>query len=139
MGEFHIIFWSGNFDHRKFRLIFNAFYFDFLTCLQFQMIWENLFPYTAEKMKFSIEDFFCSCNQIGSKLRIWSHLLKKSLMKNFFFCAVIYMQAFLILQKVLQPWNFHNICQSRTKQSEKNLYLVLFAVEMFVTLGSCSI
>ena len=32
-------------------------------------------------MKFSIKDFF-------SKLRIWSHLLKKSLMKNFIFCAV---------------------------------------------------
>ena len=39
-------------------------------------------------MKFSIKDFFSKCDQIRSKLRIWSHLLKKSLMENFIFCAV---------------------------------------------------
>ena len=33
--------------------------------------------HTAQKMKFSIKD-----------LRIWSHLLKKSLLENFIFCAV---------------------------------------------------
>ena len=43
---------------------------------------------TAQKMKFSIEDFFSKCDQIPRKLRIWSHLLKKSLMENFIFCAV---------------------------------------------------
>ena len=43
---------------------------------------------TAQKMKFSIKDFFSKCDQIRSKLRIWSHLLKKSLMENFIFCAV---------------------------------------------------
>ena len=32
---------------------------------------------TAQKMKFSIKE-----------MRIWSHLLKKSLMENFIFCAV---------------------------------------------------
>ena len=45
--------------------------------------------YTAQKMKFSIKDFFSKCDQISSFLRIWSHLLKKSLMKNFIFCAVL--------------------------------------------------
>ena len=44
---------------------------------------------TAQKMKFSIKDFFSKCDQIRSFLQIWSHLLKKSLMKNFIFCAVI--------------------------------------------------
>ena len=39
-------------------------------------------------MKFSIKDFFSQCDQIRSFLRIWSHLLKKSLMENFIFCAV---------------------------------------------------
>ena len=39
-------------------------------------------------MKFSIKDFFSKCNQIRRFLRIWSHLLKKCLMENFFFCAV---------------------------------------------------
>ena len=43
---------------------------------------------TAQKMKFSIKDFFNKCDQILRKLRIWSHLLKKSLMENFVFCAV---------------------------------------------------
>ena len=43
---------------------------------------------TTKKMKFSIKDFFSRCDQIRSFLRIWSHLLKKSLMENFIFCAV---------------------------------------------------
>ena len=43
---------------------------------------------TAQKMKFSIKDFFSKCDQIRRKLRIWSHLLKKSLMENFIFFAV---------------------------------------------------
>ena len=40
-------------------------------------------------MKFSIKDLFSKCDQIRSSLRIWSHLLRKSLMKNLIFCAVI--------------------------------------------------
>ena len=43
---------------------------------------------TLQKMKFSISDFFNKCDLIGRKLQIWSYLLKKSLMKNFIFCAV---------------------------------------------------
>ena len=39
-------------------------------------------------MKFSITDFF-KCDQIRRKLRIWSHLLKKSVMENFIFRAVV--------------------------------------------------
>ena len=39
-------------------------------------------------MKFSIKDSFSKCDQIRRNLRIWSHLLKKSLMKKFIFCAV---------------------------------------------------
>ena len=42
----------------------------------------------CSKMKFSITDFFNKCDQIRRKLRIWSHLLKKSLMENFIFFAV---------------------------------------------------
>ena len=40
---------------------------------------------TSQKMKFSIKDFLSKCDQIRSFLRIWSHLLKKSLMESFFF------------------------------------------------------
>ena len=32
--------------------------------------------------------FFSKCDQIRRKPRIWSHLLKTSLMENFIFCAV---------------------------------------------------
>ena len=41
--------------------------------------------YFAQKMKFSIEDFFSRCEQVRRKLRIWSHLLKKFSMENFIF------------------------------------------------------
>ena len=34
---------------------------------------------TAQKMKFSVKNFFSKCDQIRSFLRIWSHLLNKSL------------------------------------------------------------
>ena len=44
--------------------------------------------YTGQKMKFSIKDFFSKRDQIRSFLRIWSHLLKKSLMESIIFCAV---------------------------------------------------
>ena len=48
---------------------------------------ESYTTYTAQKMKFSIKDFFSKSDQIRSFLRIWSHLLKISLMENFIFCA----------------------------------------------------
>ena len=38
-------------------------------------------------MKSSIKDFFSKCDQMRSFLRIWSHLLKKSLTENLIFCA----------------------------------------------------
>ena len=44
--------------------------------------------HTAQKMKFSIKYFFSKCDQIRSKLRIRSRLLKKSLMENLIFCTV---------------------------------------------------
>ena len=40
-------------------------------------------------MKFYIKDFFSKCDQIHRKLPIWSYLLKKSLMENFIFYAVL--------------------------------------------------
>ena len=39
-------------------------------------------------MKFSIKNFSSKCEQIRRKLRILSHLLKKSLLENFIFWAV---------------------------------------------------
>ena len=43
---------------------------------------------TARKMKFPIKDLFSKFYQIDHKLWIQSHLLKKSFMENFIFCAV---------------------------------------------------
>ena len=43
---------------------------------------------TAQKMQFSIKDFFSKCDQIRNFLRIWSHLLKKSLTENCIFSAM---------------------------------------------------
>ena len=50
---------------------------------------KGLFISAAQKIKFSIRDFFSKCDQICGFLRIRSHLLKKSSMKNFIFCAVL--------------------------------------------------
>ena len=45
---------------------------------------------TAQKMKFSMKDFFRKCGKIRSFLLIWSHLLKKPFIENFIFCAVLH-------------------------------------------------
>ena len=37
---------------------------------------------------FSIKDSFSKCDQTCRKLRIWSHLLKESLIESFIFCGV---------------------------------------------------
>ena len=47
-----------------------------------------MLPITTQKMKFPIKDFFSKCDENCRKLRIWSHLLKKSLMENFTFYVV---------------------------------------------------
>ena len=57
------------------------------TCLS-QVTYVIFFCTLRKKMKFSIKDFFSKCGQIRRKMRIWSHLLKKSLTKNFIFWAV---------------------------------------------------
>ena len=51
-----------------------------------------------KKMKLSIKNFFSKCVQI----RIWSNLLKKSLMGNFIFC-VVYCFIFFINSMIKSP------------------------------------
>ena len=55
---------------------------------------------TAQKMKFSIKDFFSKCDQIHSFLWICSYLLNKSLMENFIFCVVARLCTRLVLHKI---------------------------------------
>ena len=57
--------------------------------------------YTTQKLEFSIKDFFTKYDQIRSFLRIWSHLLKKSLVENFIFCAVLHVRT---VQPVQPSW-----------------------------------
>ena len=64
-----------------------------IVCKTLQMERSN----TAQKMKFSIKDFFRKFDQLYRKLRIWSHLLRKSLMENFIFRAVQRVLGFILL------------------------------------------
>ena len=55
-------------------------------------------------MKFSITDFFSKFDRIRKKLRIWSHLLKKSLIENL--CSEHLKDTAFIWEKQLQPLLF---------------------------------
>ena len=69
-------------------------------------------------MEFSIKDFCSKCEQIRSFLRIWSYLLKKSLVENLIFWAVF--QAEVI--------DFHKRFETEIKDRvafEKNAKFVL--------------
>ena len=61
---------------------------------------------TAQKMKFSVKDFFSKCDQICKKLRIWSHLLKKSLLENFISYAVYQMNEYILNDEKLTQLKF---------------------------------
>ena len=65
-------------------------------------------------MKLSIKDFFSKCDQIHKKLRIWSHLLKKSLIENFILCAMKLASAAL-LQSLFVMVIFQDIFQEYDK------------------------
>ena len=49
---------------------------------------QDLSIFTAQKMIFSLKDFFSKYDQFHEKLSIWSHLLRKSLTENFIFCGM---------------------------------------------------
>ena len=72
-----------------------------LLCKQ-AFIWKGLLSHTAQKMKFSIKDFFSKCDQICRKLQIWSDLLRKSLIENFIFSAVSFYDYFLFIKSSKQ-------------------------------------
>ena len=65
--------------------------------------------FTAQKMKFSINDFFSYCDQIRSFQRIWPHLLKKSLMENFIFCEVVFLHQWSKAGKCYMQIYFANL------------------------------
>ena len=61
---------------------------------------------TAQKMKFTIKIFFSKCDQTRSFLGIWSHLLKKSLIKNFF-CTVTWGSKTIREEKIMPLYPNH--------------------------------
>ena len=66
-------------------------------------------------MKFSIKVFFSKCDKIRRKLRIWSHLLKKSLMENFIFCAVS--DTRVVTRTILIKWfPFNNLFKIKLRK-----------------------
>ena len=84
MNLIHKVFYRFFMKIRNFYLKLKCFQSAFI----FHRVHATLFRFITQKMKFSIKDFFSKFDQILSFLRIWSHLLKKSLMENFIFCVV---------------------------------------------------
>ena len=89
-----------------------------------------------KKMKVFIKDFFINCDKICSFLWIWSHLLKKSLIGNFIFCAV--QETFLSpqLQAVTCIIRLQSVQVEKCKPSlslfyEKKCSLFLFSINDF--------
>ena len=81
---------------------------------------------------FSIKDFFSKRDQIRWKLRIWSHLLRKNLMENIIFWAVMdlrqrrkIMKTFICSQFRYYPliWMFYSRKMSNTVKSLHKLFL----------------
>ena len=72
-------------------------------------------------MEFSIKDFLSTFDQISRKLWIWSHLMKKSLMENFIFCAML--KAFLNFRMTLgsqKSRKYQENLKSRWQQHDSN-------------------
>ena len=56
----------------------------------FQTLVELVYLTLYKKWKLSIKDFFSKCGQIRSSPRIQTYLLKKFLMENLIFCALLF-------------------------------------------------
>ena len=92
--------------------------FDYLVCILSPCVafeasksFISLTTSPAQKMKFPMKNFFSKYDQIRSYLRIWSHLLKKSLMENFIFCAVIPLRSMIKTKgRTIFSLSFH--CQN---------------------------
>ena len=74
-------------------------------------------------MKFSIKDFFSKCNQICRKLRIWSHLLKRSSMENFIFLSRVGDKIDRSFNEVNIERTMHPHCQTSSLRSSLSFNL----------------
>ena len=85
---------------------------------------KSVMTYTAQKMKFFIKDFFSKCDQIGRKLRICSYLLKKSLIENFIFCAVLSIYVLGNAQLIPSVYSFNSLFQFENFEKVKQEFLM---------------
>ena len=82
---------------------------------------------TAQKIKFSIKDFFSKCDQIRSFLWIWSHLLKKSAIENFSGSRTSFRK---IIRNLYGKAYFRKMClRNATKRSLPNLQII-FSIQL---------
>ena len=88
-----------------------------------------MLQYTVQKMKFSITDFFSKCDQICSFLRIWSRLLKKSLMVGLIFsCSVKFCKNML-----LKCFRFNSFIVKSLLHHRKSSEFVFYSPQIFVS------
>ena len=106
-------------------------------------------------MNFSIKDFFSKGDQIRRKLhrklRIWSHLLKKSFMENFIFCAKLgfndstslivtdYELIILFNNNWFQTLYFRNYCQTYQLHLHQFTRFVYFLLVLAITFLSIEV
>ena len=72
------------------------------------IVFQKVYSHTSQKLKFPIKGFFSKCGQICSFLRIWSHLLKKSLIEILIFSAVTSAVPGSGLREVRNIWKKHS-------------------------------
>ena len=100
--------------------------------------------HSAQKIKLSVKNFFGKCDQICRDLRIWSHLLRNSLMQNFIFCTGTFEmnlwtnsfcqeELFFNIKKLVFFWPLLNIfaetrppTKEGTKDCEKQQTVIIF-------------
>ena len=70
-------------------------------------------------MKFSIKDFFSKCDQIRSFLRIWSHLLKKSVMENIVQFGKLFLYSGVALYHHYQLERIYRVKKNHQKDTSK--------------------
>ena len=102
------------------------------------------FPrFTGQKMKISIKGSFSKCDQIRRKLRVWSHLLKKSpLIKSSHlevFCEKGITKVFLVnFAKFLRTLFFYRTPPVATLQGSKASQYIQEKILENITCQSCS-
>ena len=88
-------------------------------------------------MKFLIKNFFSKCDQIHSFLRIWSHLLKKSLIEKFISRAVasvrkqLFLNCLEYVQKQQSRGAYKKIPTKFSKKMLRSFHLVNFISNVY--------